>query len=74
MGGVLADRWFEPAMNGGALTGAFGWLVGTGPGAGMAVMFLVTAVAGTVMSLAGYLFRAIRDVESDPVPQRAPSV
>ena len=29
-----------------------------------------TAVAGTVMSLAGYLFRAVRNVESDGVPAR----
>ena len=28
----------------------------------------ITAVAGTAMSLAGYLFRAVRDVESDGVP------
>ena len=68
LGGVLADGWFEPAMvAGGWLTPAFGWLVGVGPGAGMGVMFLFTAVAGTAMSLAGYLFRAVRDVESDGV-------
>ena len=64
LGGVLADGWFEPAMvAGGSLTAAFGWLVGVGPGAGMGVMFLFTAVAGTAMSLAGYLFRTVRDVE-----------
>jgi hypothetical protein len=74
LGGVLADHWFEPAMTGGTMATAFGWLVGTGPGAGMAVMFLVTAIAGTVMSLAGYLFPAVRGVESDQVPQPASSV
>jgi len=68
LGGVLADGWFEPAMMvGGSLTAAFGWLVGIGPGAGMGVMFLFTAVAGTAMSLVGYLFRAVRNVESDGV-------
>jgi hypothetical protein len=36
----------------------------------MGVMFLFTAVAGTAMSLAGYLFRAVRNVESDGVPAR----
>ena len=74
LGGVLADNWFEPAMTRGAMATAFGWLVGTGPGAGMAVMFLITAIAGTVMALAGYLFRAVRDVESDPVSSPPPSV
>jgi len=68
LGGLLADGWFEPAMMaGGSLTTAFGWLVGLGPGAGMGVMFLFTAVAGTAMSLAGYLVRAVRNVESDGV-------
>ena len=66
LGGVLADGWFEPAMRaGGSLARAFGWLTGVGPGAGMAVMFLFTALAGTAMSLAGYLFPAVRGVESD---------
>jgi MFS transporter, DHA3 family, macrolide efflux protein len=64
LGGVLADHWFEPAMRpGGALVPALGWLVGVGPGAGMAVMFLMTAVLGTAMSLSGYLIRAVREVE-----------
>lgn len=64
LGGVLADHWFEPAMaQGGALAPALGWIVGAGPGAGMAVMFLITAILGTVMSLSGYLIRAVREVE-----------
>ena len=71
-GGLLADNWFEPAMMpGGALAPVFGGLVGVGPGAGMAVMFLVTAIAGTAMSLTGYLVRAVREVESDAVPAAA---
>jgi MFS family permease len=72
LGGVLADGWFEPAMRaGGSLAPIFGGLVGVGPGAGMAVMFLFTAVAGTVMSLAGYAIRRVRDVERD-TPAAAP--
>ena len=68
LGGILADGWFEPAMMaGGSLVAAFGWLAGVGPGAGMGVMFLFTAIAGTAMSLAGYLFPAVRNVESDGV-------
>lgn len=66
LGGVLADRWFEPAMMpGGALAPSLGWLVGVGPGAGMAAMFLFTAIAGMLMSLAGYAIPAVRDVEGD---------
>ena len=64
-GGLLADRVFEPAMRGdGALVPILGGLVGVGPGAGMAVMFLFTAIAGTAMSLAGYLSRDVRGLES----------
>ena len=77
LAGPLADRWFEPAMiKGGSLERTCGWLVGTGPGAGMALMFVYTALLGMTISLSGYLFRAIRRVENDlpdhdavPVPQ-----
>ena len=65
LAGPLADHIFEPAMvTGGALV-SLGWLVGTGPGAGMALMFVCTGVFGMLMSLSGYLFRAVRQVEDD---------
>lgn len=64
LAGPLADFVFEPAMAvGGSLAGSLGWLVGTGPGAGMGLMFVGTAVCGTLISLSGYLFRAVRNVE-----------
>jgi len=64
--GPLADHVFEPAITpGGALAPVFGHLVGTGPGAGMALMFAGTAILGTAMCLLGYAFRAIREVEDD---------
>ncbi|MCB9133944.1 MAG: MFS transporter [Anaerolineales bacterium] len=63
--GPLADRVFEPAMTeGGALAGAFGWLVGTGPGAGMGLMFVITAALGAIIALAGFTFPAVRNVEA----------
>jgi MFS transporter, DHA3 family, macrolide efflux protein len=66
LGGLLADRWFEPAMMaGGALAGSFGWLVGSGPGAGIALMFVLTSLLGGLMCLAAYLFPAVRNVEDD---------
>jgi hypothetical protein len=65
-GGLLADRWAEPAMaRGGWLVPLLGPLVGVGPGAGIAAMFLATAVLGTAMSLSGYLAPAVRRVEDD---------
>ncbi len=64
--GPLADHVFEPALApGGALAGAAGGLVGTGPGAGIALMFVLTGLAATVGSLAGYALPALRRVESE---------
>lgn len=58
LAGPLADRVFEPAMAaGGRLGGAFNWLVGTGPGAGMAVVFVLAGIAEGVIALGGYAFR-----------------
>jgi MFS family permease len=66
LAGPLADWVFEPAMAvGGSLSDVFGWLVGTGPGAGMGLMFACTSILGTAMSLSGYLFRSVRNVEMD---------
>lgn len=64
LAGPLADQLFGPAMEpGGALVGLFGWLVGTGVGAGIGLMFVCTAFLGCAMSLSGYLVPAIRHVE-----------
>lgn len=66
LAGILADQWLEPAMlPGGPMASLFGPLVGTGPGTGMALMFLCTAVLGVAMSLSGYLLPAVRCAEQD---------
>jgi MFS family permease len=61
--GPLADHVLEPAMaEGGSLVPMFGWMVGSGTGAGMALMF----VFGGLLALAGiggYLFPAVRNAE-----------
>ena len=62
--GPLADFVFEPAMMpSGGLVNIFGWLVGTGPGAGMGLMFVLMGLLGALFGLGGYAFRAIRDAE-----------
>jgi DHA3 family macrolide efflux protein-like MFS transporter len=64
LAGPLADRVFEPAMQpGGSLEPALGNLVGSGTGAGIALIFLVTGILGAGVSLAGYLFPAVREAE-----------
>jgi hypothetical protein len=64
LAGPLADRVFEPAMApGGSLVPTFGWLVGHGTGAGMALMFVITGLLAALAGLGGYLFTAVRNAE-----------
>lgn len=66
LAGPLADRVFGPAMMpDGALANVFGWLVGTGPGAGMGLMFIFTWIMGVSIGLGGFLIPAVRRVELD---------
>lgn len=63
--GPLADHVFEPVMMpGGNLVLYFQDLVGIGPGAGMALMFVLTGFLGGIVALAGYLFPSVRNVEN----------
>ncbi len=66
--GPLADYVLEPGMRpGGGLAATFSWLVGTGPGAGMALLFFVAAILGGLLVAVAYGLRAVRNVE-DIVP------
>ncbi len=63
--GPLADRVMEPAMRpGGALAGTFGGLVGTGAGAGIAVICAAVGLLNATVALCGYSLPMIRHVES----------
>jgi MFS transporter, DHA3 family, macrolide efflux protein len=81
--GPLADKLFEPRlMAGGSWAGTFGALVGTGPGAGMAMLMVISGTIGIVGGLSGYLFPAIRNAETlipdhsedHEEPEQAPAV
>lgn len=62
--GPLADRVFGPAMlASGSLAPVFGWLTGTGSGAGISLMFVLFGLAGAVAGMAGYLIPSVRNVE-----------
>lgn len=64
LGGRLADVVFTPGMMpGGGLASIFGPLVGTGPGAGMSLMFVFTGILGAFVALSGYLFPSVRNAE-----------
>jgi MFS family permease len=68
LGGVMADRLFEPAMlSNGWFTHSFGLLVGTGSGAGMASMFLFTSLFGGLLGFIGLLLPSIRQLDEQPV-------
>ena len=62
--GPLADFYFEPAMMlQGSLAPTFGWLVGTGPGAGMGLMILFSSILSMFVGIIAYRIRIIRNVE-----------
>jgi DHA3 family macrolide efflux protein-like MFS transporter len=68
LSGPLADYYFEPAMMaGGGLESVFSGLVGTSPGAGMALMFVIAGLCGVLIGFGGYAFKAVRNVE-DIIP------
>ena len=65
MAGPMADKIFEPAMSGDTvMSTAFGWLVGTGPGAGMGLMLVIAGFLGVLVGVGGYMFPVARNVET----------
>ncbi len=65
LGGLLADRWLEPAIRAnGSLAQFWAPIVGTGPGAGMALIMIFMGLGTALIGVAGYLVRGIRDVET----------
>jgi MFS transporter, DHA3 family, macrolide efflux protein len=63
LAGWLADSIFEPAMMSNGPLSVFTWLVGVGPGAGMALIFILAGLGGMLVVLSGYAFRSVRHVE-----------
>jgi MFS transporter, DHA3 family, macrolide efflux protein len=75
LAGLFGDRIFEPAMQqGGPLTNVFGWLVGTGPGAGFGLLILLCGVGGTLVGLSGYLVPEIRNLDQQMPDYRSPPI
>ena len=63
--GPLADKILGPAMQGsGRLAAVFSPLVGTGPGAGISVIFVVCGILASLVGLGGYLIPVIRQAET----------
>jgi len=65
LAGPLADNVFGPAMNADTpMSAAFGWLVGTGPGAGMSLIIVFCGLAMSLVGLGGYGVRVVRQAET----------
>jgi MFS family permease len=65
LGGLLADRLMEPAMQKDSLLArTFGWMAGNDPGSGMAVMMVLFGILTILTLMAGYVFPVIRNMES----------
>jgi hypothetical protein len=63
--GPLSDYALEPAMrSNGIWAERLGWLVGTGPGAGMSLLFVFSGLIVVLIGMGGYLFPAIRNAET----------
>jgi MFS family permease len=65
-GGLLADKVFEPLMEGtGLIQRLIAGIVGSGSGSGMAFMFIMTGTTGFLISMVFYRNRHIRALERD---------
>lgn len=62
--GTLADFVLEPAMRSpSALAATFGWLVGTGPGAGMGLLAVFCGAMIVLTGITAYFIPAIRNAD-----------
>lgn len=64
--GPVADSLFEPAMDiGGPLAGTVGELIGSGPGRGIGLIYVVAGAATVAIALIGWSLPRIRNIETE---------
>ncbi|MFL7807975.1 MAG: MFS transporter [Anaerolineae bacterium] len=64
--GPLADRVFEPLMaEGGAWAAVLGPILGTGPGRGIGLVFVIVGSIVALLAVAGYLNPRIRKIDGE---------
>ena len=62
--GILVDNYFEPAMQTNSLLARlFGGIFGNNSGAGMAIAIALLSAVGVTISLMGYAFPLLRNIE-----------
>jgi DHA3 family macrolide efflux protein-like MFS transporter len=72
LAGPLGDLLFEPAMAaGGPLAPSLGWLVGTGPGAGFALLFFLAGLGMIFSGVLGFWLPQVHHLE-ETVPDGVP--
>ncbi len=66
IGGTVSDYLLEPMMKvpASGTAHAFASLVGSGPGAGMSLLFIICGIAAFLTGLSGYFIPAIRNAET----------
>ncbi|MCB8942273.1 MAG: MFS transporter [Ardenticatenaceae bacterium] len=63
--GPLADKIFEPAMAVGTpLAQSLHWLIPSGPGAGMALLMVISGILAAGVGAMGYAVTAVRHIET----------
>jgi len=73
LAGPLAEKIFEPWMiSGSELTLKLGTLIGSGPGRGIGLMFIIMGLVKVTVSLLGYLNPRVRCIE-DEIPDVVPT-
>ena len=78
LAGPLSDRVFEPLMAAdGPLAGSVGRLIGTGPGRGIALLYIIMGFITLLATLRTYLYPRVRNIEDempDALPDEEPAV
>ncbi len=64
--GPLADKVLEPAMRNpqSLLASSIGWMIGTGPGRGMALLFIIGGGLAALVGISGMTIRILRDADT----------
>lgn len=71
LAGVLSDRVFEPAMQSPSLLQSlFGPIFGTGAGAGMALLYVLCAIAMLLVGIVGFRMPQLRDIEKKSITNK----
>jgi DHA3 family macrolide efflux protein-like MFS transporter len=66
LGGILADQIFEPLMTENGIVGSvLGEYLGTGPGRGVGLMFIVVGLFNATVALLALSYKPLRYVDTE---------